>query len=169
MCTKNREWLFGEILDGKMILNEMGQIVHDEWLKTGELRPYVKLDVFVVMHDHFHGIIILNNSDAVASRRTVASRRAVRQQETRAVRQQETCQSVVYEEFGKPVPGSIPTIIRSFKSAVTKHINEVRQTPGLPVWQRNYYEHIIRNQYALENIRRYIINNPMRMDKKQRC
>ncbi|MDK2976932.1 MAG: REP-associated tyrosine transposase, partial [Candidatus Marinimicrobia bacterium] len=67
MCTKNREWLFGEILDGKMILNEMGQIVHDEWLKTGELRPYVKLDVFVVMPDHFHGIIQIINKNAAGN------------------------------------------------------------------------------------------------------
>jgi len=66
------------------------------------------------------------------------------------------------EQFGKPVPGSIPTIIRSFKSAVAKRINALRATPGAPVWQRNYYEHIIRDERALNAIRRYIAENPLR-------
>jgi putative transposase len=64
------------------------------------------------------------------------------------------------EHFGKPVPGSLPTIIRSFKSAVTKRINEIRQTPGAPVWQKNYNEHIIKNELYLNRIRKYIIQNP---------
>ena len=65
-----------------------------------------------------------------------------------------------YESFGKPVAGSIPTIIRGFKSTVTKQINELRNTPGAPLWQRNYYEHIVRNEKSLNRIRQYIINNP---------
>ncbi|MCP9448402.1 MAG: transposase [Nitrospira sp.] len=65
------------------------------------------------------------------------------------------------EQFGCPVTGSIPTIIRSFKSAVTKQINEQRRTPGVPIWQRNYYEHIIRNDESLNRIREYIANNPL--------
>ncbi len=66
------------------------------------------------------------------------------------------------EQFGKPTHGSIPTIIRSYKSAVTKQINEHRNSPGTPVWQRNYYEHIIRNNESLNRIRRYILQNPIR-------
>ena len=58
------------------------------------------------------------------------------------------------------MPGSIPTIIRSFKLAVTKHINVIRNNPGFPVWQRNYYEHIIRDENDLNRIREYIANNP---------
>ena len=64
------------------------------------------------------------------------------------------------EQFGKPVAGSIPTIVRAFKSAVTRQINLVRQTPGAAVWQRNYYEHIIRDEPSYENIAAYILNNP---------
>jgi hypothetical protein len=60
------------------------------------------------------------------------------------------------------VPGSIPTIVRAFKSAATKHINERRQTPSAPVWQRNYYEHIIRNDESLKRICQYITTNPLR-------
>ncbi|OUL21525.1 hypothetical protein BV372_31620 [Nostoc sp. T09] len=65
------------------------------------------------------------------------------------------------EQFGKPVPGSIPTVIRSFKSAVTKRINLMRKTPYPPVWQRDYYESIIRED-GLDNVRQYIINNPVK-------
>jgi hypothetical protein len=64
------------------------------------------------------------------------------------------------EQFGKPTSNSIPTIIRGFKSAVTKQINVIRNTPGIPVWQRNYYEHIIRNDEAYIRISEYIKNNP---------
>jgi putative transposase len=64
------------------------------------------------------------------------------------------------ERFGQPVAGSIPTIIRSFKSAATREINAHRQTPGAPVWQRGYFEHVIRDEPALGQIRDYIANNP---------
>jgi putative transposase len=60
------------------------------------------------------------------------------------------------------VPGSIPTIVRAFKSATTRRINEMRGTPGARVWQRNYYEHIVRNDADLQRIREYILTNPIR-------
>jgi hypothetical protein len=64
--------------------------------------------------------------------------------------------------LGKPVAGSLPTIIRSFKSAVTKRINETRKSPGVPVWQRNYHEHIIRNDADYNRIAEYVTTNPQR-------
>jgi REP element-mobilizing transposase RayT len=69
---------------------------------------------------------------------------------------------VVGARFGKPIAGTVPTIIRSFKSAVTKCVNEIRNTPGVSIWQRNYYEHIIRNDADHSNIAEYIVNNPLR-------
>lgn len=68
------------------------------------------------------------------------------------------------ERFGKPVPGSIPTIVRAYKSAVTYRINQSRGTSGAALWQRNYYEHIIRDENELIRIREYIRNNPFRWD-----
>ena len=65
------------------------------------------------------------------------------------------------ERFGKPVPGSIPTIVRSYKAAVTLRISAGR---GVLVWQRNFYEHIVRNDESLDRIRQYIIDNPTRWD-----
>ena len=64
------------------------------------------------------------------------------------------------ERFGHPVSGSLPTIIRSFKSAAGKYVNESRGSPGTPVWQRNYYEHVIRDDDELRRTREYIRNNP---------
>lgn len=141
ICSFNRAALFGEIENGKMLLNELGQIVDNEWLKTEKIRKNVKMDNYIIMPNHFHGIINI---------RWGTARRAHTK-----------------EQFGKPVAGSLPTIIRSFKSAVTKRINEIRNTQGQHVWQRNYYEHIIRDEFDLYRIREYIISNALNWDKDE--
>ena len=138
VCTQNRECLFGKIENGEMLLNNAGRIVLEEWVKTAEIRSNIELDECVVMPNHFHGILV------VSDRRGTARR------------------APTMERFGQPVSGSIPTVIRSFKSAVAKRINEMRQTPALQLWQRNYYEHVIRNESEWNRIRQYIIDNPMR-------
>lgn len=138
ICVAQRECLFGEIVDGEMRLNEYGRIVAEEWARTATMRSNVELGEFVVMPNHAHGIIVLTDNDVGARRRLAPTT----------------------EQFGKPIAGSLPTIIRAFKSAVTYRINILRQTSGAPVWQRNYWEHIIRNERELERIRAYIINNP---------
>jgi hypothetical protein len=66
------------------------------------------------------------------------------------------------EQFGKPVVGSLPTVLRSFKSAVTKCINELKDSPGMQVWQRNYHEHVIRNEVDYIRIVEYVTTNPQR-------
>ncbi|MEA2015034.1 MAG: transposase [Thermodesulfobacteriota bacterium] len=138
ICTQNRECLFGKITDGQMVLNDAGKIVADEWIKTGAIRNNVALDEWVVMPNHFLGILVVDDRRGTARR------------------------APTIEQFGQPVSNSIPTIIRSFKSAVTKRINEIRKTPGKKLWQRNYYEHIIRDENELNRIREYIVNNPMK-------
>jgi len=140
VCTQNRECLFGEIENNEMRLNDAGRIVFEEWIKTGEIRNEIELDRWVVMPNHFHGILIISVCRGTARRAPTA------------------------ERFGQPVSGSIPTIIRSFKSAVTKRINELAGTPGVQLWQRNYFEHIIRNEGELNRIRQYILDNPVRWD-----
>ncbi|WP_036199620.1 transposase [Meiothermus ruber] len=145
ICAQNRECLFGDVVDGEMRLNEIGLIVRDEWLKTAILRPSVVLDEYVVMPNHIHGVIIITDD----CRGTLHGRGTLQRAPT-------------IEQFGKPTSNSIPTIVRLFKSATTKRINEHRGTPGMPVWQRNYYEHIIRNDASLNRIRQYIVNNPIK-------
>jgi putative transposase len=139
ICTHNKKCFFGDIIDGEIKLNKLGEFVQHEWIKTEKLRPNITLDKYVVMPNHFHGIL------HIGSARTGTARRAP-----------------TIEQYGKPVPESLPTIIRSFKSAATKQINQLHNTPGKPIWQRNYYEHIIRNENSLNKIREYIINNPIK-------
>lgn len=167
VVTQDRVCLFGEIVDGRMRLNSPGKIVYEEWFRTARLRPYVELrpDEFIVMPNHIHGIIrivdIIDDDNVVgARRRPVGARR--RPVGARRRRAPTTTSGTTLEQFGRPVPGSIPTIIRAFKSATTRRINEWRGTPGARVWQRNYWEHIVRNEKALERIRRYIMTNPAR-------
>lgn len=139
IVTQDRACLFGEVVDGKMCLNEVGHIVRDEWMKTAILRPRVLLDAFVVMPNHIHGIIVLPDDRRGTLQRAPTG-----------------------ERFGRPLSNSIPTIVRLFKSTTTKRINEHRGTRGAPVWQRNYYEHIIRSDESLNRIRQYIADNPLR-------
>jgi len=146
ICTYDHQCLFGEIKNGKFLSNRMGQIVQTEWKKTPAIRPNILLDEFVIMPNHLHGIIIIDN--AVGAHRNVPL----------------PPKSPTIEQFGKSTPNSIPTIVKLFKSTVTKQINILRKTPTQPVWQRDYFEHIIRNDKELFNIRQYIINNPLKWE-----
>ena len=141
ICTHEKKKIFGKIQNGKTVLSKYGKIVEEEWLKTKEIRNNVDLDYYVIMPNHFHGILIIECRDTA---------RCVPTNETR--------------KFGEMIPGSLPAIIRSFKSAVTKRINEMRSELGLPVWQKNYYEHILRNEKDLYFTRRYIELNPLKWE-----
>ena len=161
ICTCNRQCLFGEI-------------VKTEWQKTGALRPNIDVDAFVVMPNHLHGILIITDNDDLyhhhnRNRNRDRNRRDTLQRvSTESESELELGMGMesgmgmgTIEQFGKPTKNSIPAIIRLFKSTFTKQINKIRQTPGIPVWQRNYYEHIIRNDDELNKIPEYIINNPL--------
>jgi len=149
ICAHNRQKLFGEIENGEMRLNEFGEIVQEEWLKTPAMRPNIEIDEFVIMPNHFHGILIINTHDVT----TVGARCIVPLQGN-------SPHVPSVERFGKPTSNSVPTIIRGIKSAITKRVNVIRNSPGFPVLQRNYYEHVIRDDDDLKRIREYIINNP---------
>jgi len=142
ICTHRRKCLLGEVVGGETRLTEFGKIVHHEWFKTEEIRPRVRLnkDEFVMMPNHIHGVLWLLEGDVRARRRRAPT----------------------MEQFGKPVPGSIPSIIRSFKSACTRRVNTLKGISGTSVWQCNYFEHIIRTETSLNAIRRYIQENPER-------
>jgi putative transposase len=143
VCSWNKECLFGEIKDGEILLNEYGEIGMKCWDTIPDHFPHFKTDEFIIMPNHVHGIVFM-----------VGARHAVPLQ-------------TIAEQFAKPVPGSLPTMIRSFKSSVTKQINQIRNTPGTPVWQRNYYEHIIRDDRELQAIREYIRYNPLKWNEDE--
>ena len=153
ICTHQREYLFGQIANKEMKLNDVGLVVKQEWEKSAVLRPYIKLGEFVIMPNHFHGIIWMLDDDG----RDTACNDTARRDTARRV-------PTTIEQFGKPVTGSIPTIVRAFKSAVTRQINLIRQTQGAPVWQRNYYDHIIRDNKSYEQIAQYILENPAKWE-----
>ncbi len=135
-------------MDKKMILNEMGKIVDEEWRKTAVMRTEINLDVFVIMPNHLHGIIeIIDHINGRTGNRPIAP----------------TIPKTGLIDHGPPA-GSLGAIMAGFKSAVTVRINKYRKTPGARVWQRNYWEHVVRNEYELNNIREYIRNNPSEWD-----
>jgi putative transposase len=141
ICTKNRVCLFGEIRQDKIELNEYGEIARDEWIKSAKIRSEIELDEYVVMPNHFHAIAWINHEgDRLIGK---GDRPVARTDKAKG-----------------PVPQSIGALMAGFKSAVTKHINEIRHTPGVAVWQRNYYEHIIRADDELLEVRQYILANP---------
>ena len=164
ICTKDRLCLFGEVVAGEMRLNAAGHIAHQCWSDIPNHFPHVQLDAFIVMPNHVHGILVIAHHAAPddVGARHVGARHAVPLQPPAVTPPPTASRNPAVEQFGKPVHGSIPTIVRSFKSAATRHINILRGTPGAPVWQRNYYEHIIRTEDALRRIRQYIVTNPMR-------
>jgi putative transposase len=150
ICTRNRECLFGEIVDGEMRLSSIGEIVAEEWQKTPDIRPNVVLDEWVIMPNHLHGIIvILEPRD-----RTVVetSRQPVVETSRRDV------STTTPTTTPRLKAGSLGAIIGQIKSVCTKRIWAAGHT-GFR-WQSRFYDHIIRDEGALQRIREYIVNNP---------
>jgi putative transposase len=142
ICTQPQAPSFGQIVGETVRFNSYGQVVDRCWRQIRDHNPFVQLDAFVVMPNHLHGILVLGYD---ARARGTACR-------------------ALTERFGKPVPGSLPTLIRSFKSAATRGINRLRGTPGGRVWQRGYYERVIRNERELNAVRGYIAANALQWD-----
>jgi REP element-mobilizing transposase RayT len=144
LVTYQRDCLFGSIVQGEMQLSSMGKVAEDHWHLIPEHFAQVELGAYVIMPNHVHGIIIINGySNASAFERTGTTM---------------SCPYIAREKFGKPVKGSIPTIIRSYKASVTRSIQQGWNASG--IWQRNYYEHIIRDEAEYNRIHKYIESNP---------
>ncbi|HEV7669699.1 MAG TPA: transposase [Thermoanaerobaculia bacterium] len=136
IVTIGRELLFGEIVDREMRRNEYGEVAAACWAEMPHHFSNVVADIQVVMPNHVHGIVTIESGTF---------------------------------RFAKPfdpaapriASGSLPAIVRSYKAAVSRRINALRENPAGQVWQRNYYEHIVRDQGSLEAIRTYIRDNPL--------
>ncbi|MFN3481336.1 MAG: transposase, partial [Thermodesulfovibrionales bacterium] len=140
ICTYKRQCLFGHIINGKMVLNEYGQCVEYTWKDLINHNFNILLDTFAIMPNHVHGIVILQDIDN--NKHTVGA-------------------------GSEPAPTKKPLlfeIVRQFKTFSARRINQLRNSSGIPLWQRNYYEHIIRNEDELNKIREYIINNPLKWE-----
>ena len=140
IVTYQRNCIFGNIVNEEMQLNALGTIVDECWYAIPDHFPNIELGAYVVMPNHVHGIIVINeNGMATNSSPFVGARHA--SPLPRGVK-----------------PHSIGALVGSFKSAVTKRIGRELNATG--VWQRNYYEHVIRNHEDWDRIHRYIESNP---------
>ncbi|HAT73660.1 MAG: CRISPR-associated integrase [Candidatus Moranbacteria bacterium GW2011_GWF2_36_839] len=138
ICTKGREELFGEIIDGKIILNELGIIVLKNLQEIPNYFENIFLDRYIIMPNHLHLIVEINKSIVGAVHEPPLQKR----------------RNML-----------IPKIIGKFKMLSAKEINILTKNSGNPLWQRNYYDHIIRNEISLNKIREYILTNPGRWER----
>ena len=156
IVTHNRDCLFGNVMDGVMVMNDCGENAKNYWLIIPQHFPNVLLDEFVIMPNHVHGIITIQTKNDVHV--------GVQNFEPLHVehQQQKLQQKHHQNRYQHIIPKSIGSIVRGFKIGVTKWF---RQNNDIyKVWQRNYYEHIIRNENELIKIREYIQNNPLKWE-----
>ncbi len=148
ICSWNRECLFGDVENcrdnSRIVLSEYGRVAEEYIGRIEERFDNVHIDEFVVMPNHMHGIIFIDQSVGVMP---VGAIHELPLQQRKQRRQM-----------------VLPKIIGWFKMNASKSINQIRNTEGRPVWQKNYYEHVIRNEKDLRSIQEYIINNPLQWE-----
>ena len=141
ICADQQRKIFGEILNGESIPNQAGAIVHKCWDDLTHHFPNVRPDAFVVMPNHAHGIIQILSPGEVPSPVCLSNRQPKR-------------------EFRGTKSGSVAAVVQNLKSVSTRRIRTLSRDRSLKIWQRNYYEHIIRTEKSLNLIRLYIELNP---------
>ena len=143
ICTHAGECLLGEVGSGVVALSIYGKIAEAVWRALPKHFAWIEIDALVVMPNHIHVVVAIFER---ASGGTPTGHQA--------------SASIIHGTDR----GSLGAIVQNFKSVVARRINQVRHTPGAPVWQRNYYEHVIRTSADLERVRQYIAENPLRWE-----
>jgi REP element-mobilizing transposase RayT len=152
LVTIGRKPIFGKFEGDKVALNEIGSLAKEEWIKSGGMRKEIRLDEFIVMPNHLHAILFIDylehGLDTFDSRRDDSS-------------------TGVIGAYGRtPLlqkPRSLGSLVAAYKAATTKRSREIVSDNEMRVWQRNYYDHIIRDQVDLDHIREYIAYNPLKL------
>ncbi len=144
LCAQNRACIFGEIVDAKVRLSLAGQIVQRVWSGLPEFFERVQLDVFIVMPNHFHAILWIAGTDG-----------------GRTIYNLSEGVAGAPDDWHGTESGSLGAIVQNFKSISTRKIHALPKMQIDDVWQRNYWERVIRNERELQAIRKYIIENPM--------
>ena len=150
ISTKRQARLFGTVTDGQMTLNAAGRAVEEVWHGLPSHYPHVELDVFVVMPDHVHGIVVFSGGEEEAGYKPAGTK-------DRGPANKE----------GLRRRHGLSEVIRGFKTYSGRRVNEVRGTPGRAVWRRGYYEHVVRNEEDMNRIRQYFQENPLRWSLKR--
>jgi putative transposase len=151
LVTQDRALLFDDPV--------LRRVIETFWQRIPQHCPDVTLDAWVVMPNHLHGILLLGTSDADLARVAREPAGVDVASMTRSSARGAASLPPAVPTRGPPA-GSLGTIVGNFKAVTTRRINGVRKTPGARVWQRNYYERVVRNERELEAIREYIQNNP---------
>lgn len=178
ICCHQRRCLLGEIKDGAMHLNLVGATVKAVWDSLPRHFPLIELDAFVVMPNHVHGIILITDNPGNCNLNRNYNRTLDCRGEAFVPGCNNTPPEFLYTN-ASPFPGcnntspprgtesgSIGAILQNFKSVATRRVNRITRNSGT-LWQRNYHEEIIRNEKAYENIRRYIVENPLSWDEDE--
>ncbi len=137
VVVKGREPVFGKIVDEEVELSKYGEIVENAWLDLPNHHEHVSLDEFIIMADHLHGVVFLHDTEANGVG-------AIHESPLRTRRTM-----------------LLPKLMERFKMVSAKQINKQRSTPGTPLWQRGYFDHVIRNEDDLNRTRAYIRTNPL--------
>ncbi|MCK5783987.1 MAG: hypothetical protein KAH06_06035 [Desulfobacterales bacterium] len=157
-CVQNCECLLGEIVEGRVVLNDAGRMVENIWMELPQRFLNMISDIFVVMPNHFHGILILDDHpDGIINRRGESCDRPINHDEPGDHKDR---------PYGT-LDGSVGRIVQAFKSLSTNaYIQGVNNDGWSPfpgkLWQRNYYERIIRDEEELLQVRKYIRDNPVK-------
>jgi len=162
ICCQDRVCRFGTIENDKMILNELGTIAYDEWIKLPGRFTNFELDVFQIMPNHMHAIILLN--ETVGAGFTPAQNQNTPAQNDTAQNKNNTAQNIMADNGARvnraPTVGAIVGAYKSLVANLCLGIFKNKNEMTGKLWQRNYYEHIIRNEQSYQIISAYIINNP---------
>lgn len=162
ICTKNRKHFFGDIIDGKMQLSEIGEIANDCWNQITYHFPFVQLGEFIVMPNHVHGILIIDKTidfTIAVETQNLASQYLASQYQTQRKIPRSNTDETQENKFG-PQSQNLASIIRGFKIGVTKYVRN--NTNVFEIWQSKFHDHIIRNENEFEIISDYIKNNPIK-------
>lgn len=169
LCAQDRARVFGAVVGREMWPNEYGREVANCWLWLAERYPYVTLDGWVVMPNHVHGIIMItDHTDSDGGRGGSDGGRGGSRTAPTGLHDTSTGRPDDPDTRGSgiaaPQRKPLGRLIGAFKTVSTRRVNEIRSTPGAKLWQRNYYEHVIRDDPSLRRIRQYIANNPSRWE-----
>jgi putative transposase len=163
ICCNQRRFLLGEIINGVMQLNLIGQTVEASWNSLPRHFSFIELDAFIVMPNHVHGIIVITENC-----RGEAFGQTINETNKKSLNPNASPST----DANQPIipcgtkSGSLGAIIQNFKSVATRRVNSLTRNKGT-IWQRDYYEEIIRDEKAYENLRRYILENPLKWNEDE--
>ena len=151
ICIQKRACLLGQIVNDVMMLNDAGKMIDEQWKKLTTRFNYIFLDEYIIMPNHFHGILMI-------------------QERPKNTLSHQTYMKAAIEKIRSPYNAILSGVVRIFKSITTYHyIYGVKNNGWVPfdgkLWQRNYHEHIIRNEISFDKIREYTKNNPCTWEK----